>query len=66
MLILVYQIDFKSEVYPYQSGAATNTESIYLVVNNHGFSTPGFELVIVLIGLISAVYIINKRRNRDI
>ena len=59
-----FEIEFLSEVYPYQSIAATNTESIYLVVNNYGFSTPGFEFALVLIGLIAITLIIQKRRNR--
>jgi len=57
-----FEIEFLSEVYPYQSSAATNTESIYLVVNNYGFSTPGFEFAVLLIGLIVTIFIMQKRR----
>ena len=58
-----FQIDFLSEVYPYRSDAATNTESIYLVINNYGFSTPGFEFPILLVALIVIGIIIQKRRS---
>ncbi len=60
-----FQIDFLSEVYPYRSAAATNTESIYLVVNNYGFSTPGFEFPILLVALIVIGIIIQKRRSKS-
>jgi hypothetical protein len=54
-----FQIDFEAEAYPYTSGSANSTESIYLTVNNYGFYVPGFEsvalimaFVIVLVGII--------------
>jgi len=58
-----FQIDFNSEVYPFISGSATNNESIYLVVNNNGFSLPGFEFLVVIIAFIVTVAIIQKRRS---
>ena len=57
-----FEIEFLSEVYPYRSGAASNTESIYLVVNNYGFSTPGFEFLLVIAALFVVGIIIKKRQ----
>jgi hypothetical protein len=59
-----FQIDFKAEVYPYRSAAATSTRSVYLVINNYGFSTPGFELVFVAFAVIFVGFIIKKKNNR--
>ena len=59
-----FEINFKSEVYPYRTGSANNSKSIYLVVNNYGFSTPGFEFPILLVALMAIGVIIQKRRNR--
>jgi len=59
-----FEINFKSEVYPYRTGAANNSKSIYLVVNNYGFSTPGFEFPILIVALMAMGIIIQKRRNR--
>jgi len=59
-----FEINFKSEVYPYRTGAANSSKSIYLVVNNYGFSTPGFEFPILLVALMAIGVIIQKRRNR--
>jgi len=59
-----FQIDFKSEVYPYQQGAASSTRSVYIVINNYGFSTPGFELVFVLFAVIFVGLIIKKKNTR--
>ena len=59
-----FQIEFKSEVYPYRSEAATTTESIYLVVSNYGFSTPGFEFIFVIAALFVVGIIIKKRQNK--
>jgi len=60
-----FQVDFKAEVYPYVSGSPNSTQSIYLVVNNHGFSTPGFELVIFLIAIFVIALIIRKRHIKN-
>jgi len=57
-----FEVQFLSEVYPYQSAAASNTQSIYLVVNNHGFSTPGFEFPLMLIALACIVIMIYKKK----
>ena len=59
-----FEINFKSEVYPYRAGAANSSKSIYLVVNNYGFSTPGFEFPILLVALMAIGVIIQKRRNK--
>jgi hypothetical protein len=60
-----FQIEFKSEVYPFISGSASSNDSIYLVVNNNGFSAPGFELALVVIAFIVSIAIIQKRRHRN-
>jgi hypothetical protein len=57
-----FQIDFEAEVYPYRTGAANLTQSIYLVVNNYGFSTPGFEFITVIMAMIVIGIIIKRRR----
>ena len=59
-----FQIDFRAEVYPFRSGAANHTQSIYLVVNNYGFSTPGFEFIILISALMIIGIIIKRRRVR--
>ena len=60
-----FEISFKAEVYPYISESATSSESIYLVVNNNGFSTPGFEFLVVIAAFIIVMGIIQKRRHED-
>jgi hypothetical protein len=60
-----FEIKFLSEVYPYQSGSASNTESIYIVVNNNGFSLPGFEFSLVIIAFLVVFAVLQKRRNRN-
>lgn len=57
-----FQIDFKAEVYPYRSGAANSTESIYLIANNYGFSLPGFEFITAFGALIAVGFIIKKKQ----
>jgi len=59
-----FEIELLSEVYPYRSSAASHTQSIYLVVNNHGFSTPGFEFPILIMTLIGLCIIIKKRQSK--
>jgi len=59
-----FEIEFLSEVYPYRSAAASNTQSIYLIVNNHGFSAPGFEFPLILIALMAIVIMIRKKHLR--
>ena len=60
-----FEISFLAEVYPYQSSSATNTESIYIVVNNNGFSLPGFEFSLVIIAFLVVFAILQKRRNKN-
>jgi hypothetical protein len=60
-----FEIKFLSEVYPFQSGSATNTESIYVVVNNNGFSLPGFEFSLTIIAFLVVFAILQKRRNKN-
>jgi hypothetical protein len=57
-----FEIDFQSEVYPFIAGSPTHNQSIYLVVNNHGFSTPGFEFV-VLIGAILVIITLMRKKH---
>jgi hypothetical protein len=57
-----FEIEFLSEVYPYRGNSPTSTDSIYLVVNNYGFSTPGFEFAILIFAFIAICLIIKKRR----
>ena len=57
-----FQINFFYEVYPYRIGSPTGNESIYLVVNNHGFSLPGFEFSAVIIAFIRIYVFLQKKR----
>lgn len=59
-----FEIEFLSEVYPYRGDSPTSTESIYLVVNNYGFSTPGFELPLLLFALIAIGFIIRRKKKK--
>lgn len=58
-----FEIEVNSRVYPFRTGAANNTQSIYLTVNNLGFSTPGFEVVTLMVATFGIAYIL-KRRNK--
>ncbi len=60
-----FEINFFYEVYPYRTNSPTGNESIYLIVNNNGFSLPGFEFSVVIIALIAILVISQKRRNRN-
>lgn len=60
-----FEINFFYEVYPYRTGSPTGNESIYLIVNNHGFSLPGFEFSAVIIAFIAVLIISQKRRQRN-
>jgi len=57
-----FQLDFRSEVYPFRQSAANHTQSIYLVINNYGFSTPGFEFITLISALMVIGIIIKRRR----
>ena len=57
-----FEISFLSEVYPYRTGSPTNNESIFLVVNNYGFSLPGYEFSILLVSMIVIAIIMQKRK----
>lgn len=57
-----FEIKFKSEVYPYRPGAANNTQSIFLTVNNLGFSLPGFEAFTLLVAAMCITYIVRKKK----
>ncbi|MBS3778427.1 MAG: hypothetical protein KGY50_03945 [Candidatus Thermoplasmatota archaeon] len=56
-----FEIKIRSEVYPYRSAAANNTQSIYLTVNNLGFSTPGFEVLTLMVAIFGIAYIFKKK-----
>jgi hypothetical protein len=58
-----FEVQFKSEVYPYRTGAANNTKSVYLVVNNYGFSTPGFELLTFVVAALAIALIIRRKKS---
>jgi hypothetical protein len=60
-----FEVNFFYEVYPYRSGSPTANESIYLVVNNNGFSLPGFEFSTVIIAFLAVFVILQKRRTRN-
>jgi hypothetical protein len=56
-----FQIEFTTEVFPYRPDSPSDTRSIYLRVNNYGFSTPGFEVLTLLAALMIVALIIKKR-----
>jgi hypothetical protein len=56
-----FEIEIRSEVYPFRAGAANNTQSIYLTVNNLGFSAPGFEIFTLMVATFGIAYILSKR-----
>jgi hypothetical protein len=60
-----FEVNFFYEVYPYRAGSPTDNESIYLVINNNGFSLPGFEFSTVIIAFLAVFVILQKRRNRN-
>jgi len=60
-----FQVNFQTLIYPFQKDSPSSNESIYLVVNNHGFSTPGFEFIVCLAALIGIVCIIRIRRKKN-
>jgi len=60
-----FEVNFFYEVYPYRSNSPSDNESIYLVINNNGFSLPGFEFSAVIIAFLVVLVILQKRRNRN-
>jgi|WetSurMetagenome_2_1015567.scaffolds.fasta_scaffold00443_11 hypothetical protein len=61
-----FEINFLSEVYPIStSGSASSSESIYLIVNNNGFSLPGFEFPLLIIAFAIILVFLQKRRHRN-
>lgn len=58
-----FRIDFTAQIFPLQKDAPVGGPySIYLRVNNYGFSIPGFELVVFTVALLGVAFII-KRKN---
>ncbi len=60
-----FEVSFKAEVYPYISNSAMSNESIYLVVNDNGFSLPGFEFVGAIAAFIIVMAIIQRKRHKN-
>ena len=60
-----FQVTFESQIYPFQKNSPNSTQTIFLVVNNHGFSTPGFEFIVCLAALIGTICIIRIRRKKN-
>jgi hypothetical protein len=61
--IQAFQIDFTSQIFPLREDAPVGGPySIYLRINNYGFSTPGFELIVLLAAFIVAGIFIKKRK----
>lgn len=60
-----FEVNFLSEVYPYRNNSPSQNQTIFLVVNNHGFSAPGFEFVIFLFAIIAILFIIRNRRMKN-
>ncbi len=60
--IKTFKIDFIAQIFPLREDAPVGGPySIYLRVNNYGFSLPGFELVIFMIVLVGVAFIMKRR-----
>ena len=59
-----FQLNFEAQVYPFVSGSPTSNQSVQVIVNNQGFSTPGFEAVIFIIAIFAVALILQKRHAR--
>ena len=61
--IQTFKIDFTAQIFPLREDAPVGGPySIYLRVNNYGFSVPGFELVIFTIALIGIAFMVKRKR----
>jgi hypothetical protein len=58
-----FKITFLSEIYPYLEDSRTYEEIIFIVVNNYGFSTPGFEFPLFITLIIFSIFML-RRRNK--
>jgi len=57
-----FQIDFTAQIFPLRDEAPVGGPySIYLRVNNYGFSTPGFEILTLFAAIVIAGILIKKR-----
>jgi len=57
-----FQLDFTAQIFPLRDDAPVGGPySIYLRVNNYGFSTPGFEMVVFLAAAIFVGLLIRRR-----
>ena len=61
-----FQIDFTAKIFPLREEATVGGPySIYLRVNNYGFSTPGFELLTFVAALVIAGLLIRKKYSTE-
>jgi hypothetical protein len=58
----IFEIGFLSEIYPYSENLGQFNETIIIIVNNYGFSTPGFELSLLIILIIIFIISILRRK----
>ena len=60
-----FQIDFTAQIFPLREDAPVGGPySIYLRVNNYGFSTPGFEVLTLLAAIVIVGIIIKKKYSK--
>ena len=59
-----FKIDFTTEIFPLNPESPKGGPySIYFRLNNYGFSTPGFEFLLIAIALILVGIIIKKNKH---
>jgi len=63
--IEAFEIEFKTEVFPYRPDSVPDYRSIYLRVNNYGFSIPGFEFITLIAAVIIIGYIFKKTHSKN-
>lgn len=60
--IQTFQIDITTQIFPINDNSAVGGPySIYLRLNNYGFSTPGFELIPIIVALGLALIMVRKK-----
>lgn len=58
-----FQINFTAAAFPLSEGITIGGPyQISLTVNNHGFSTPGFEFLMIVFAVLLFIILINRRR----
>lgn len=61
--IQTFQIDFTTQIFPPQENSPVGGPySIYLRINNYGFSMPGFEIIVFLAAVIITGVFLSKKR----